>query len=463
MIDALHVFVGPTLKREDRDLLPLAVFHPPVSQGDVYRLVESRPLAIGIVDGFFERVPAVWHKEILWALSEGVHVFGSASMGALRAAELAPFGMIGVGEIFSDFAVGRLEDDDEVTLLHADELHGYRHVSEPMVNIRATLNAAQETDVISGSVRDELVRYVKSLYYPDRNFESMLTWAFDSKFFVDEIKRLKEWLSNDDNLVDLKRKDACKMLAEMQRFRDTKPGPKMVPWTFQNTDAWAQVKRTMPTYVETENNSMPSTFAAVVDELKLHPTEYAAVKREAIERQLFVRLAALRNENPSELQIETSAIAFRRKNGLLDEHSTEQWLRDQLMTDTEFERLMKDQTAVDRLQKIFSGSKEAVVRDVLRYRSRYGELARRAEQKQAMEMSGRFPALAGMVNAVDEDALMKWFFQTHLNSRIPDDMDAFLQQLDIPSKELFFSLLRREYMFQQLSMERDTESHSQRL
>ena len=46
--------------------------------------------AIGIIDGYFERVPSVWHKEILWAMAEGIHVFGSASMGALRAAELLP-------------------------------------------------------------------------------------------------------------------------------------------------------------------------------------------------------------------------------------------------------------------------------------------------------------------------------------------------------------------------------------
>ena len=36
---------------------------------------------IGLIDGFFENVASVWHKEILFALSEGVQVFGAASMG----------------------------------------------------------------------------------------------------------------------------------------------------------------------------------------------------------------------------------------------------------------------------------------------------------------------------------------------------------------------------------------------
>ena len=42
--------------------------------------------------GAFASVPAVRHKEILWALSEGIPVIGAASIGALRAAELTAFG-----------------------------------------------------------------------------------------------------------------------------------------------------------------------------------------------------------------------------------------------------------------------------------------------------------------------------------------------------------------------------------
>ena len=103
---SIVVFVGPTLDRNSASKELDATYLPPASQGDVYLAARARPWAIGIVDGYFQRVPAVWHKEILWALSRGVHVFGAASMGALRAAELAPFGMRGVGKIFSDFESG---------------------------------------------------------------------------------------------------------------------------------------------------------------------------------------------------------------------------------------------------------------------------------------------------------------------------------------------------------------------
>ena len=80
------VFLGPTLSVEDARRELDALYLPPVAQGDVYRIARQKPFAIGIVDGVFDRRPAVWHKEILWALAQGVHVLGAASMGALRAA-----------------------------------------------------------------------------------------------------------------------------------------------------------------------------------------------------------------------------------------------------------------------------------------------------------------------------------------------------------------------------------------
>ena len=110
------VFVGPTLEPEEVAAAGDFTCLPPVSQGDVYRAARSRPRAIGIIDGYFSGAPSVWHKEILWAISEGVPVFGSASMGALRAAELHSYGMRGVGRIFEAFRDGVLEDDDEVAV-----------------------------------------------------------------------------------------------------------------------------------------------------------------------------------------------------------------------------------------------------------------------------------------------------------------------------------------------------------
>ena len=156
------IFVGPTLRPEEIAGAGDFVSLPPVAQGDVYRAALSRPRAIGIIDGFFSGAPAVWHKEILWAMSEGVPVFGAASMGALRAAELHEFGMRGIGRIFEAFRDGVLEDDDEVAVVHGPAEIGYLPASEAMVNIRATLALAEAKGVIGAESRRALEAFAKS-------------------------------------------------------------------------------------------------------------------------------------------------------------------------------------------------------------------------------------------------------------------------------------------------------------
>src|SRR5437763_215841 len=136
------IFAGPTLPPKLRPADPAIEWRPPVKQGELYRAALTRPAAIGVIDGYFEVVPTVWHKEILWAMAEGIHVYGAASIGALRAAELDSFGMKGIGRIYEDFRDGVLIDDDEVAVLHGPPELDYRPLTDAMVDIRATFAEA---------------------------------------------------------------------------------------------------------------------------------------------------------------------------------------------------------------------------------------------------------------------------------------------------------------------------------
>ncbi|MGI9369169.1 MAG: TfuA-like protein, partial [Ruegeria sp.] len=167
------VFAGPTIDADDvRDILDAHVL-PPVKQGDVYRAVSNGPNAIGIIDGYFEGVPSVWHKEILWAMEQGVAVFGSASMGALRAAELADFGMVGVGRIYEAFKDGQIKDDDEVAVLHSPAELGFKPLSEPMVSIRATVRRAIDERVLDSKTAEQILGFAKGLHYHDRTWSAI--------------------------------------------------------------------------------------------------------------------------------------------------------------------------------------------------------------------------------------------------------------------------------------------------
>ena len=208
------VFVGPTLGPEEVAAAGDFICRPPVSQGDVYRAARNRPRAIGIIDGYFSGAPSVWHKEILWAISEGVPVFGSASMGALRAAELHSFGMRGIGRIFEAFRDGVLEDDDEVAVLHGPAEIGYLAASEPMVNIRETLALAQTKGVLEPGSRRSLENLAKSVFFGERNWPELLAAAASKGIAEAELVALRDWLP--EGRVDRKRLDALAMLAAMQ-------------------------------------------------------------------------------------------------------------------------------------------------------------------------------------------------------------------------------------------------------
>ncbi|HYG87995.1 MAG TPA: TfuA-like protein [Azospirillum sp.] len=217
----VYVFLGPTMAREDAAEILDAVFLPPVAQGDVIRIAEHKPTAIAIVDGYFECVPAVWHKEILFAIRRGITVFGASSMGALRAAELHPFGMIGVGSIFEAYRDGRLEDDDEVAVVHGPAELGYTMLSEAMVNIRRTLADAEAEGVLSPATTRALEGIAKELPYRERGYGRMLRLACEMGMDARELARFKGWLPT--GRVDQKREDAKLLLHTVRRWLGRAP------------------------------------------------------------------------------------------------------------------------------------------------------------------------------------------------------------------------------------------------
>lgn len=180
------VFLGPSLPLDvARELLPQATFCPPVAMGDVLTACEVGARCIALIDGFFENRPAVFHKEILFALSSGCRVYGASSMGALRAAELAAFGMEGIGAVYAAFADGILEDDDEVAVTHAPAEFGFRPVSEAMVNIRTTIAAAVDAGALTPQEAGEIIRAAKQLSYKERQWpalEALFPSAFSAWF-----------------------------------------------------------------------------------------------------------------------------------------------------------------------------------------------------------------------------------------------------------------------------------------
>lgn len=236
------IFTGPSLAPAEAQAVLEAVYLPPVAQGDLYRAVRRyKPRAVGIIDGLFEHVAAIWHKEILWAMDQGVHVFGAASMGALRAAELAAFGMTGVGAIFAAYAGGELEDDDEVAVIHGPAEHTYRALSVAMVDLRQTLNAAAAAGVIGPETCARCIALAKARYYPERSYAHVVHDARIAGASAAELAALEAWLPH--GKVEQKRADALALLHEIGAYIAADGAPKQVRYYFERTAYWERFEQ----------------------------------------------------------------------------------------------------------------------------------------------------------------------------------------------------------------------------
>lgn len=204
-------FLGPSLSWEEARRLADVELRPPARQGDVFRALEEHPRAIALIDGVFESVPSVWHHELIAAAACGVRVYGAASMGALRAAEL-PGVVTPVGEIARRYLRGDFVDDAHVALLHADAQHGFRALTVPQVNVWATARAAVRAKVLSRAGAADLVRASEAQFYQVRTWASVLAALRWPRARREALGRFIE-----RSAVDLKAADARACLTRLAR------------------------------------------------------------------------------------------------------------------------------------------------------------------------------------------------------------------------------------------------------
>jgi hypothetical protein len=436
-----YVFVGPTIRPDEVRAAGDFVCLPPVAQGDVYRLLSARPRAIGIIDGYFEGVPSAWHKEILFAMAAGVHVFGSASMGALRAAELHAFGMRGVGAIFEDYHRGILEDDDEVAVLHGPAEAGFVALSEPMVNVRATLRRAEREGVITAGARAMLAATAKSVFYQERSWDTVLAAADGA--FASDLRALRDWLPH--ARVDQKRLDALAMLAAMQAFLADDPGPASASYSFEWTDGFEQLTTSVaPLPVA----GSPASIEQVLEESGLEEARaQIGARAAALLRALALRECDRRRLRAGPAAVRAAITQLRTGQNLLTREALERWLEARGLDARAFERLMEDEARIAKLFRLLEPGLACHHLDRLRLSGDYTRLAERARQKQsalaARGLDDPRPEETGLSPA----AIRAWYFERQLGGVIPDDLEDRAREIGFVSRAELDRALLREYLY----------------
>ena len=447
------VFVGPTLPLADLPPIPGLVMLPPVAQGDLYRVAQRRPRAIGVIDGYFEGVPSVWHKEILWAMAQGIHIFGSASMGALRAAELCDFGMQGVGRIFEAYRTGtlppyagRFEDDDEVAVIHGPPETGYVALSEAMVNIRASLARAEAEGMIQATSRDRLAALAKGLHYHERGYGRLLDLAAEAPLPASEIAALRAWLPA--GRIDQKRLDAEAMLAAMQELLAGDAAPKQVDYALEWTEMWddATLAATGSGLAgDIEMGWLP--VDRILEELRLDPAAYGMVRDRTLLRLLAQRESLRRHQPVDEASQRAALDRLRTREGLFRRADLERWLGARDLDTPRLEQLIVEEARLERLVAQTADGLDDRLLDDLRLHGHYPRLAARARDKQALL------AAQGQDQPRPEDigiapaAVLVWYFEHRLREPLPDDVDAAAHARGFAGRDHLCRALLREWLY----------------
>jgi hypothetical protein len=439
------VYAGPTITHEEVRQQLDCVCLPPISHGDILQILPEKPTAIGIIDGYFEGSPSVWHKEILYALDQGVHVYGSASMGALRAAELYPFGMVGVGQIFEWYRDAVVEDDDEVAVLHGPEEVGFMVASEPMVSIRATLQLAHEQQVIDALQKDRLLAAAKNTFYKKRSWNKLLDSCCE--LFDDETltRNLKKWL--EQSRIDLKKLDAVQMLKTMFRNRAgfcEKPEP---GFHFEWSSIWdtAFYEQAQSRILE---QSPGGDDQRVLDQLRLDPDQFQRYR----DRALLDWICNNRVDIPTSDQgVKMALKQFRADNQLDSRSQLLDYMEQADLDETRLTALLQAVSGVNFVREAAGDLCPGIV-DQLKLDGGYFTLLETANLKhRTIQSTGVDLDHPGIL----PPQLLAWYFGQQLGDPIPHRLEDHLDNIDLDSSDEFYRLITADYLYW-----RERERHS---
>ena len=369
------IFLGPSLPiAEAREILD-AVYLPPAKQSDLLSAVTTySPDIIGLIDGVFLSLPSVWHKEILYALEQGVAVYGASSMGALRAAETEAFGMIGVGEIYRMYARGELLDDDEVVMVHGPEDTEYRRLSEPMVNVRATFHRAKNEGIINKNLCEQLTAIAKSIYFPERTFSAIFRQAATAGILPDILEKMAHFAKG--NYVDIKRQDAISLLETLRDLPESLP-QSQPNFSLVRNQFFSNLYHRDRTVLR-NNTTVPLGDIAGYAALHLH--DFDETNLQASNRALVQILAEILGVEVSQGEVDKESKRFRSQHNLTEETALTDWLAENDLTPGEFNQLMYEMARCRQLQNWLLTRKASekntkILLDELRLQNRYKECA----------------------------------------------------------------------------------------
>lgn len=433
------VFGGPSIQGLDR--IPDAVYLPPAKHADIISLVyNDRPDVIVFIDG---RNPAeglsVWHSEIMEALNKGVRVYGAGGVGAIRAVELEKWGMIGQGEVYRLYKEAGADDDSEVLCEYAVEEGRYIRSTEPMVNIRATICKAVSRNVLPAEHAGKLLHAARSVFYRKRTWEAVFAAGKDAGLASEGIEKVRVFIQT--NYVDQQREDACDVLKTVAALTDTDL-PKDVPPP-HDYDLFFHSLYERDRRVPGDREEVP--LYAFGNHVSLHHPDIEDVNSHALNREIMALLADEFKfvPTPEEIQVETGR--FMKRHALADAQALTQWLKDNDLTETDFEQLMAKHVKMIRVQAWYSvrlgfAKNTRYLLEELRLRNEYVTWKKHCEQFEELARENMDKVL-DLYASTDVKELLKAFAKHNTIAwHLP--LQLFLQEINMTTDTFHLELAK---------------------
>jgi hypothetical protein len=279
-------------------------------------------------------------------------------MGALRAAELHQFGMVGHGRIFEWYRNGVLTDDDEVAVVHAGTEDGFRPLSQALVDLRDLYTRAADAGVVEPAVRDRLIATARALPYPERDHRRIVeddTGAMDAPTRA----ALDDFVATSGPGLKSREASALVALLAGTDFGDARwrPAPVRVePTVFlhrlHNEVHLERASRTSPL-------PDPSTRLRDLD-------THAVLQKKVLTRLLARQLGALLEVPVDDHDLADALARFRLQFDLLDDAEFESWRRAESVGEAALVEFLRDWVVLDKLQRQRTDDIDRMLADHLR-------------------------------------------------------------------------------------------------
>ena len=259
---------------------------------------------------------------------------------------------------------------------------GFRQMSIPLVNIRASFERAVSRGDVDESIATKAIQIVRTIYFPERTLGLILRRWREEAIGEESLNAMERALTVD--YVDLKRSDARELLMRMLRDLGT-PGclPTPAPFNFARSAVF-ETAYNLDRRARQYEGDVP--LQMIGEYLALHSKTFNEIRRSALNHRIVVYFAGLLDIKVSAEDLAQEEAEFVKTVEIGDYKELAEWIRANDLSRDDFREMIFEMAVCRRMQRWIQhirsfdrGSKCFL--DELRRRGIYAEWAKRAAQE----------------------------------------------------------------------------------